>query len=225
VSVAHSPAVVLFDGHPPATEADLHRLSVGHGVTGDTDTGDVDSGGVDADDLDASDLDAVVYDLDGTLVRLAVDWAALEADMEAVLRDAGVEPDGLGAWELLDAAERAGVGSEVEALVAAAERDGARDSTRLALADALAERTTPVGVCSLNCEAACRIALETHGLAGAVEYVVGRDSIPERKPAPEPLLAVVEALGARPERTLFVGDSASDRTTAERAGARFAPVT
>jgi phosphoglycolate phosphatase len=189
-------------------------------VTGDTDAGHVDSSGA-----DAGDLDAVVYDLDGTLVRLAVDWAALEADMEAVLRDAGVEPDGFGAWELLDAAERAGVGSEVEALVAAAERDGARDSTRLALADELPEGGLPVGVCSLNCEAACRIALETHGLAGAVEYVVGRDSIPERKPAPEPLLAVVEALGASPERTLFVGDSASDRTTAERAGTRFAPVT
>lgn len=170
-----------------------------------------------------TDAEAVVYDLDGTLVRLVVDWQAVEADIAAVLRAAGVDPSGLDAWEALGVAESAGVGREVESLIAAAERDGARESIRLDLADEVATGL-PVGVCSLNCEAACHIALERHGLDERVKHVVGRDSVPERKPAPEPLLAVVESLGAPPERTLFVGDSASDEECAERAGTRFSYV-
>jgi phosphoglycolate phosphatase-like HAD superfamily hydrolase len=170
-----------------------------------------------------ADTEAVVYDLDGTLVRLAVDWAALEERIAGVLREANVEPSGLDAWELLDAAEAAGIGSEVEPLIAAAERDGARESVRLPLADAI-ETQLPIGVCSLNCEAACRIALDTHELAGQVSSVIGRDSVAARKPAPEPLLAAVTALGATPERTLFVGDSASDEEAAARAGTRFSYV-
>lgn len=170
-----------------------------------------------------ANTDAVVYDLDGTLVRLTVDWATLEAEIERILRDANVELSNFDAWEMLDAAESAGVGSEVESLIAAAERDGARESVRLSLADTIDTRL-PVGVCSLNCEAACRIALETHGLATHIDSVVGRDSVAERKPAPEPLLAVIESLGVNPERTLFVGDSAGDEEAATRAGTQFSYV-
>jgi phosphoglycolate phosphatase-like HAD superfamily hydrolase len=171
----------------------------------------------------SADTEAVVYDLDGTLVRLAVDWAALEERIVEVLQEENVEPSGLDAWSLLDAAEVAGIGDKVESLIAAAERDGARESVRLPLADAI-DASIPVGVCSLNCEAACRIALDTHELAGQVSSVVGRDSVAERKPAPEPLLAAVGELGATPERTLFVGDSASDEEAAARAGTRFSYV-
>ncbi|EMA41099.1 HAD family hydrolase [Halococcus hamelinensis] len=169
-----------------------------------------------------ADVEAVVYDLDGTLVRLAVDWVELEIEIQAVLRESGIEPGDRDAWELLDEAEAAGI-PEVGSLIAAAERDGAHASTRLPLADDI-DHGLPTAVCSLNCEAACRIALDTHDLGGSIGTVVGRDSVAERKPAPEPLLAAVEGLGARTERTLFVGDSSSDETTADRAGTRFAYV-
>ena len=169
-----------------------------------------------------ADVEAVVYDLDGTLVRLAVDWAELDTEIQAVLREEGLDPGDRDAWDLLDVAEAAGV-SGVESMIAAAERDGAHASTRLPLADSI-DHGLPTGVCSLNCEAACRIALDAHDLAQHVDTVVGRDSVAERKPAPEPLLAAVEGLDADPARTLFVGDSASDETTADRAGTRFSYV-
>jgi phosphoglycolate phosphatase-like HAD superfamily hydrolase len=169
------------------------------------------------------DIEAVVYDLDGTLVRLTVDWQSVEADIAGALREEGIDPVGLDAWAMLDAGEGVGVGSEVESLIAAAERDGADESVRLAFADEV-ETRLPIGVCSLNCEAACRIALEKHDLAERMESVVGRDSVAGRKPAPEPLLAAVKELGATPGRTLFVGDSAGDEEAAERAGTQFSYV-
>ncbi|USZ67746.1 HAD-IA family hydrolase [Halorussus salilacus] len=164
---------------------------------------------------------AVVYDLDGTLVDLVVDWAAVERRLADLLEREGIDADPLSAWELLDAAEAAGVGEAADDLIAAAERDGARASDRLRRADELLAREIPVGVCSLNREDAVRIALDAHDLAAHVESVVGRGTVPERKPHPRPLLAAVEALGVAPEEVVFVGDSARDEETAERAGTRF----
>ncbi|QDX41642.1 HAD family hydrolase [Salarchaeum sp. JOR-1] len=166
-------------------------------------------------------MDGVVYDLDGTLVDLPVDWRAVAADLRALLDSARVNPDDYGTWGLLDAAESAGVGGEAERIISEYEREGARTAESLPLADELAGSDVPAAVCSLNCEAACRIALSRHGLLDSVEAVVGRDSVAERKPHPEPLRAAVRALGVRPERVVFVGDAERDAETAERAGTEF----
>ena len=165
--------------------------------------------------------EAVVYDLDGTLATLAVDWDAVAADVIAVYEDAEIDATGAGLWSLLEDADDHGIGDDVETAISRHEREGARRSRRCELADELPARSVPVGVCSLNCEAACRIALETHDLAEHVDAVVGRDSVATHKPDPEPLVATVEALGVAPEDAVFIGDSPRDKETAERAGVAF----
>ncbi|MFP8953955.1 HAD family hydrolase [Natrialbaceae archaeon A-arb3/5] len=165
--------------------------------------------------------DAVVYDLDGTLVDLTVDWGDVTEDVLAAYDAASVEPPNSDLWELLERSSDCGIESEVEAAIAAHEREAAPSSPRLGRADELLDRTVPTGVCSLNCEAACRIALETHDLADAVETVIGRDTVTTQKPNPEPLLVAVDDLGASPEQALFVGDSRRDELTAHRAGVDF----
>ncbi|UTF52611.1 HAD family hydrolase [Natronosalvus rutilus] len=173
--------------------------------------------------MNTDGYDAVVYDLDGTLVHLIVDWASVTRDVREVYLAADVDPPESNLWSLLASAPDVGLAAEVEATIAGHEREGARRSTRLAHADDLEKRAeyVPVGVCSLNCEAACRIALEEHALASAVDAVVGRDSVETRKPHPDPLLAVIDTLESVPSRTLFIGDSQRDEETANRAGTRF----
>ncbi|MCG1003616.1 MULTISPECIES: HAD family hydrolase [Halobacterium] len=168
-----------------------------------------------------TDYEAVVYDLDGTLVRLAVDWAVVEREVADRLREAGVDPSAYDMWEMLDAAEDAGVGADVDELIASHERDGATRAERLSSADELAGLDVPTAVCSLNCEAACRTALGRHDLLDSFRVVAGRDTVPARKPDPRALTWVLDELGVAPEDALFVGDSASDEVTAERAGAAF----
>lgn len=166
---------------------------------------------------------ARVYDLDGTLVRLAVDWQAAERDARDVIAEAdvGVDPEREDVWDLFDLAEEHGLYAELEARIAAHEVEGAEESRRLPPADELDGLSVPVAVCSLNCERACRIALERHDLTEHVDVVVGRDTVGYRKPHPRPLLAAIERLSAEPATTTFVGDSESDAVTAERAGTRF----
>jgi phosphoglycolate phosphatase len=170
-----------------------------------------------------TEYDAYVYDLDGTLVELDVDWDTVATDVAAVLRARGIDVADADLWAMLELSNEAGYRRKVEDTIAEHEREGARTSRRLPLADDL-PREDPVGVCSLNCEAACRIALETYGLDGSVDHIIGRDSVATEKPHPEPLLTTVDALGASPDRTLFVGDSPRDERTAERAGTAFAYV-
>ena len=167
-----------------------------------------------------TEYDAIVYDLDGTLVRLDVDWGEVANRCAAVLRARGHDPAGADIWEMREIASENGLLDRVDETIAEFEREGARSAQRLALADAL-PHDVPVGVCSLNCEAACRIALELNGVDGYVDAVVGRDSHEAVKPDPGPLLQAVETLGGAPAQSLFVGDSESDRTAARRAGLDF----
>jgi HAD superfamily hydrolase (TIGR01549 family) len=171
-----------------------------------------------------AEYDAVVYDLDGTLVRLVVDWAAVERDLAALLADSERDPAELDAWELLVAAEEVGLGEAAEDTISGYERAGAREAVWLDTAAEVTSWDVPVGVCSLNCEAACKIALEEVGLLEEITVVVGRDSHPTRKPDPGPLLAALDAMDARPNHSLFVGDSESDAVTADRAGVNFRSV-
>jgi phosphoglycolate phosphatase len=167
-----------------------------------------------------AEYDAVVYDLDGTLVQLDVDWGAVAEEAATALSDRGVDTAGMNLWDVLETAEEAGHREQVEDVIAAHEREGARTSRRLPTADEL-PRDVPVGVCSLNGEAACRLALETHGIDGHVAAVVGRDTVDTYKPDPEPLLTAIRELSADPGRALFVGDSERDAEAARRAGVPF----
>ena len=169
-----------------------------------------------------SAYEAIVYDLDGTLVDLDVDWDGVLADVRRVYERANVPAPSGSLWECYEHAGAVGLLADVETVISRHERAGAQTSRRLELAEEALSRSVPVGVCSLNSERACKMALATHGLDAVVDAVVGRDTLETQKPHPEPLVTVVRALAAEPARTLFVGDSPSDETTARRAGTAFA---
>jgi phosphoglycolate phosphatase len=162
---------------------------------------------------------ALIYDLDGTLARLDVDWEACAAAVAAAYRRAGVDLDNADLWTMLEAAPRYDLEDRVEGIIADHERAGARRAERLPRADDLADLDVPVGVCSLNCAEACRIALREHDLLVTVDAVVGRDTVAERKPSPEPLLTTLARLdeSLSPGAALFVGDSERDEEAATRA--------
>ncbi|MDS0294665.1 HAD family hydrolase [Halogeometricum luteum] len=168
----------------------------------------------------SAEYDAVVWDLDGTLVHLAVNWDAVAAEAEETFRAAGVDAGGMDLWAMLDLADEHGMRDDVEAVVADHERDGARRSARLASADRVGAFDRE-GVCSLNCEDACRLALDAHDLTAGVDAVVGRDTVATRKPDPEPLLETLRRIDADPADAVFVGDSRRDEVTAERANVAF----
>jgi 2-phosphoglycolate phosphatase len=68
-----------------------------------------------------------------------------------------------------------------------------------------------------------RLVLERFGLLPFFDHIQGTDGFPA-KPEPEIIYRVMQALDARPEECLFVGDSAADMQAAKRAGIKSCAV-
>ena len=185
----------------------------------------------------------VIFDLDGTLADTSGD---LIAAANTCFRDMGL-------GELLDPArdqaialrggrmmlrrglERAGRYSAEQvdrwypALLEAYE--GAIDThTRLypgamAAVTTLKSRGFAVGICTNKPESLAETLLHRLGVRDAFAALVGADTLPVRKPDPEPLREAARRAGGDPARCLLVGDSDTDRNTARAAGVPCALVT
>jgi phosphoglycolate phosphatase len=68
-----------------------------------------------------------------------------------------------------------------------------------------------------------RLVLEQFGLLRYFDHVQGTDGFPS-KPAPDVIFTALNALGAKPEDCLFVGDSSADMEAGRRAGVKTCAV-
>ncbi|WP_254533215.1 HAD-IA family hydrolase [Natrinema gelatinilyticum] len=164
-------------------------------------------------------FDAVVFDLDGTLVDLAVDWQLVRSD----LRDLFVEDPFASDVDVplgMYARER-GRYDEFLSLLESHEIAGARDATARPLLSLLDELDCPVGICTKNAERAATIALGQFDTLKSVDAIVARETTIEQKPDPAPLSACLDRLGADAGRAVFVGDERDDCDAARRAGTNF----
>lgn len=176
--------------------------------------------------------DAVLFDMDGTLLNTLAD---LTAAVNHTLRAYGYparEMDevrafvGNGVRKLIERALPGGADDpNMEAALAAFKAyytehcdvhtrpyDGVLDTLA-----ALHEAGLKLAIVSNKNDEAVR-ALSRTFFGSLVNVAVGgRDGVP-RKPAPQMPLLALEALGAVPERTLFVGDSDVDMETAQNTG-------
>jgi len=75
-----------------------------------------------------------------------------------------------------------------------------------------------VGICTNKPEALADLLLARLGVRDAFAALVGADTLPVRKPDPEPLREAARRTGGDPALTLLVGDSDTDRNTARAAG-------
>lgn len=167
-------------------------------------------------------FDAVVFDLDGTLVELAIDWPAVHDETEEMLDpyiDRSIHE--LGRNGVFAAAEEHGVYRELVELIESREVRGADDAVALEGVRELGNVSGPVGICTANARRAAEVALERFGALDAVDAIVSRETTREGKPHPRPLLECLDRLDADPGNAVFVGDERSDAEAAEKAGTSF----
>jgi phosphoglycolate phosphatase len=80
-------------------------------------------------------------------------------------------------------------------------------------------RTCRLGICTNKPLRPCLAVLRHLKLEGFFVAVLGGDSLPVRKPDPQPLLATLSQMG--PGASIYVGDSEIDSETAQRASVPF----
>jgi phosphoglycolate phosphatase len=185
-------------------------------------------------------LEAVVFDFDGTLAELTLDFDLMKRKIAAlgeVFLGVRPEPDATPALEWLDElvarvmetdrAEALEFGSRGRLAITAMELDAARqgrlfDSTRSVL-ESLRARGVATGIITRNISAAVRVVFpDIDDMVGAF---IPREAAVKVKPDPAHLLQALEVLGADPARTLMVGDHPMDIQTGRAAGSLCAAVT
>ncbi|MCP4537184.1 MAG: HAD-IA family hydrolase [Chloroflexi bacterium] len=192
-------------------------------------------------DISFTDIKAVLFDFDGTLVHLNIDFAQMRTDVEVILPKYGLSMDGKASrytLELIDECaqaltERDGGGETAEAFrrdaetaIVAIEVDAADDAEVHPgvpkLLERLRERGIKVGIVTRNCRAAVECILGKNTLV--YDVLLTRDDVTAVKPEPEHLLTALRMLDVEPSRTVMVGDHPMDVRAGRVTGTRTVAV-
>lgn len=183
------------------------------------------------------DLKAVLYDFDGTLVHLTIDFQAMRRRTYELGARYGIVADerqrALPSLEFV--AEAAKIlapeqferfEAEVEALLREIEMEAAQQAALVPgvaeLMASLHERGIKQGIVTRNCREATLPLVERERLP--VGVVLTRDDVPRVKPDPDHLLRALDVLGVAGDRSLMVGDHPMDVQAGQAVGARTAAV-
>ena len=178
---------------------------------------------------------AVVFDLDGTLADSAPD---IHYSLNEVLNQRGLNSIELSSVTLmigggpellirraLDELGTAAEAGEIAALTAEFENAYLERGNvltnlfpgALECIAKLEEHGIPIGLCSNKPEHICDQLLADLEIRKFFVAIQGSGTGLPKKPHPDPLLAILDRLGAKPAQSLYVGDSSTDVETA-RAG-------
>ena len=78
-----------------------------------------------------------------------------------------------------------------------------------------------LGICTRSHRLYADRTLEMYGMDRYFNAVVARDDTPHPKPDARQLLVTIDQVGAKPEDTLYIGDTTTDLTTAKNADVDF----
>jgi len=171
-------------------------------------------------------MDAVIFDYDGTLVHLNIDFAAMRRDVEKCLTEYGIEPGDLKGLYILEmieeATRRISEKSPSEAsvfhrssleLVTKHELQAAEQGKILKgvipMLELLGKRGVKIGVITRNCDKAVKMVF-SH-IESLCDVYIPRDGVSRVKPHPDHLALALEKLGVDDAvRCLMVGDHVLD---------------
>lgn len=181
-------------------------------------------------------LRAVLFDIDGTLLDTRDAWiAAFDAGLAAI-RKTSIPGSEAAQWigtpiEVIYAERCALAGDELAKAVRAFQqveaqsvREGMRAYPGIREALAALGRWKLAAVTNKRHDTAVE-ALRVTGLLPFFVLVLGGDSVPRKKPSPDPILRAAGSLGVEPTECVVVGDTENDVQAAKAAGARSIGVT
>jgi len=174
----------------------------------------------------------LIFDLDGTLIDSLADLTDATNHMLGLFGRPGLTAAdvrllvGQGARRLVEGALPGADADEVERGLAeflAYNEDHIADRTVLypgvmATLERLRGTAAAMAVVSNKNVLLCRKILDILGIGGYFGAVLGADSLPFRKPSPEPLHKLLSDFGAAAGETVMVGDSINDIAAGKGAG-------
>lgn len=185
-------------------------------------------------------IHAVMFDYDGTLVQLNIDFSRIRQEVEKLLVEYGIEPGSLkGSYvlEMIDeATKRISHKSSSEGLAfnhkalelvteheVRAANDGKKLSGVLRMLKLLRERGIKVGVITRNCDKAVKMVFPE--IEHVSDAYLPRDYVAHVKPHPDHLALALKEMEVRdPRLCVMVGDHLMDIEGGKRMGMKTAGV-
>jgi len=178
-------------------------------------------------------FEAILFDFDGTLAILNLDFAAMRQRLLAFTVTQGIVPHELHGLDILEMLERATAllhqrhpqqasdySRDARQLLQDMEVDAAHRGGLLPgvleLLAGLRQDNIGVGIVTRNCDAAVRVTFPHIDVY--CQAFVPRDRVTQVKPHPAHLQAALDCLCTTPERTLMVGDGAMDMQAGKALG-------
>ncbi len=161
-------------------------------------------------------LRAMIFDLDGTLVTLAVHWEQIR---KTLIQEGLVKPHetsvmiGLYQAQLVDSQRYARMSQLVEAFEKAAINRIDPSKILTSRLKALRENDIRLGVVSKQTEKNIHIAIHQLGLTDSIESIIGREQGMQRT---HQVALSLQALQVQPEETALVGDTVVDAASAAK---------
>lgn len=186
-----------------------------------------------------SRIESIVFDFDGTLAELRLNFAEMKGRVGAVVREYVLaKPPGPGtpALEWIETLTRELAATDrpsaeelkrrcleiIEELELEAAREGSLFDFTRDILEALRARNIRVAVITRNCEKAVRLVFPDVG--DYCRALLARDHVPRVKPDPDHLLRALREIGGSAGTALMIGDHPLDIQTGRRAGTLTAGV-
>jgi len=183
------------------------------------------------------EIDTVLFDFDGTLIAIDIDFAKMRQDILALGLEYDVSPEtGLYVLEAVDyisgklmqkdenlakefkqRAQELIVNIETAASMNAKAMPGAEETLKK-----LKARGIRIGIVTRNCRTGVMKSIERTELV--YDLMLTRDDVIKVKPDPQHLLDAMIFLGSAPEKTIMVGDHPMDILAGKKAGTKTAAV-
>jgi beta-phosphoglucomutase-like phosphatase (HAD superfamily) len=181
---------------------------------------------------------AVLFDLDGTLLSIPIDYETMKPTLNRLAALWGIERVNFLKMPILECIDIGAsqvpkkdrlpfIGACMK-IIDYFERQAAFHakpifSSKEAI-DLLRDRGKLTAVVSRNSLACVAVSLFITEMFCNINVVVGREMTKKPKPDPEPLLYAMKWLGVEPEECLFLGDHKCDEKAAKGANIEFCPV-
>jgi phosphoglycolate phosphatase len=183
--------------------------------------------------MELQNIRAVIFDFDGTLAVLNIDFSQMRDQVFKLMRNHGIDESSIEEKYLLEIIDEVAlilskrnssaaeefyqkahlILHEIE--MKAAEEGRMLPGVKETLIS-LKRKGIKVGIVTRNCEEAVRKVLPD--IEKVCDVFISRDSIKKVKPHPEQLTSVVKALHVTGEETLMVGDHTIDIQAGKRVG-------
>lgn len=173
-------------------------------------------------------IQLVVFDLDGTIADLDVDWEELRRELRHHFKsrygfDSNFAPFDR---EIERAGEELGDDALKEAyeIVERYELENIEGTTpvngSLELVEDLKKKGKTLAIFSSNTRRAIELALGYMGIRKCFDIIVGKEDVRKHKPDPEGLILIKDKAGVRINEMCFIGDRRTDLECAEKANMR-----